>query len=146
MELILKRYKHTSRYTLSRLYEPGAADIVNLDIVEPPVAGFSQQPLSSLNPGIYKLFLKALPREVSMVPRFQKVAGKPFFYIDACLEAFALDAAKFTEQGRYAFMSYFSAGRLQGENLMPDKPAYDRLITRLCIAMKQKDKVKVKVI
>lgn len=146
MELTLKRYKITPGYTLSRLSETGSRSLVDIEVVEPPIEGLSKQPLSTLNPGLYKLFLKARPEEVSIVPRFQKVAGKPFFFIEPCMNAFCLDGAQFSRQERVKFSTFFWAGRVQGLNLIPDKEAYDRLIYRLCIALKQKEKITVKIV
>lgn len=146
MELTLKRYKITAGYTLSRLSEAGSRSLVDIEIVEPPIEGLSKQPLSTLNPGLYKLFLKARAEEISIVPRFQKVAGKPFFFIEPCLNAFVLENVRFSHQERTKFSTFFWAGRIQGANLIPDKEAYDRLIYRLCIALKQKEKITVKVV
>ena len=139
MELVLQRVKTTPEYTVSRMYEPLHKAWVYLDVVEPPVAGLARTTLKSFDPGLYKLFLKSDALTCSVVPVFQKVALRPRLMLLPLLVESHLSAIDFVDHDH--FRTRMLTGRLQGENLHPDKEAYDRFVMRLCIAKQAKEKI-----
>lgn len=143
MELTLKRIKTTNIYTLSRLSETGIHGLIAIDIVEPPVAGLTMDTVKTFDPGIYKLFLKSDVKQCAIIPTFQCVAQRPRLSILPLLVESHFSAVKCVK--REPFRAAMFAGRAQGENLVPDKEQYDRLMTRLFIAKQQKEIIFVKI-
>lgn len=142
MELVLKRYKFTTDYTLSRLCYK---NLLSIDLVEPPIEGLSPQPLSTMPVGFFKLFLKANIGEISMRPRFQKCPGKPFFYISPLTSETALNGISFIEGENYKPNFVFHAGKINGDVIYPAPSDFDRLVTIMCFALKNREKIVVEI-
>lgn len=143
MELTLKRIKATNKYTLSRLYDPAHRDVLHLDIVEPPLAGLTLAPLRTLDPGLYKLFLKTDRHFCELIPVFQYVAQRPRLSIVPQLVTADFEGVEFIPQDHFAVS--MKAGIFDGNNLLPDKESFTRMVLRLCIAKKMKEKLFVHV-
>lgn len=143
MELTLKRIKTTGTYTISRLTERSVRSLVCLDIVEPPVAGLTMDTVKTFDPGIYKLFLKSNARLCTIVPTFQCVAQRPRLSILPLLVESHVSAVGCVK--REPLITTMYSGRLTGENLVPDKEAYDRFLTYLIIAKQNKEKIFVNI-
>ena len=144
MELTLRRFKCTPTRTESVLFETANPKLFTLYLVEPPVRGLSEHPLCSLDVGRYKLFVKTHVYSNMIVPRFQKVAGRPFLHIMPIQKETYIPALKCSPENR--FEADIWAGRQGGENLVPDSELFTRFITRLCIAKQMREKIFVNVI
>lgn len=144
MELTLKRLKCTPTRTESVLYDTRNPQLYKLFLVEPPVRGLSEHPLCTLDVGRYKLFIKTHVYSNAIVPRFQKVVGRPFLHILPIQVETHIPALKFSPEERFEVDIW--AGRQGGENLIPDAELYTRFITSLCIAKQQRQKIFVNVI
>ena len=142
MEISWKRYKTTAEYTLSRI---SYKNIFTLDVIEPPVEGLSTQPLSTMSPGIYKLFLKTDLVTCEAIPRIQKIAGKPFFFVAPCKEVTDLLHVKHGISTLAGFQFKFYAGKVQGVSITPDEVSFDKLKTCLIYAIKNGETVKINV-
>ncbi len=142
MEISWKRYKTTADYTLSRI---SYKNIFTLDVVEPPVEGLSTQPLSTMSPGIYKLFLKTDLVTCEAIPRIQKIAGKPFFFVAPCGEVTDLLQVKHGVSTSAGFQFKFYTGKIQGCSITPDRDSFDKFITCLIYALKNYETVKINV-
>lgn len=140
MEIKWKRYKKTADYTLARIsYE----NIFSIDVIEPPIAGLSKQPLSTMNPGIYKLFLKTDLHSCQIIPRIQKIAGKPFFFLAPCNDMTNLLDVKHGVSTTAGFQFNFYLGKINGEVIAPDSTSFTKMITTMCIALKEKETIKI---
>lgn len=142
MEISWKRYKTTNEYTLSRI---SYKNIFTLDVIEPPVQGLSLQPLSTMSPGIYKLFLKTDLHTYEAIPRIQKIAGKPFFFVAPCGQVTDFEHVKHGVSTQAGFQFKFYAGKVQGCSITPDREAFDKFITCLIYALKNNETVKINV-
>lgn len=142
MEISWKRYKTTAEYTLSRI---SYKNIFTLDVVEPPVQGLSPQPLSTMSPGVYKLFLKTDLHTYETIPRIQKIAGKPFFFVAPCAQVTDIENVQHAVSTLAGFQFKFYAGKIQGCSITPDREEYEKMITCLIYALKNNETVKINV-
>lgn len=142
MEIKWKRYKTTSDYTLSKI---SYKNIFSLDVIEPPVQGLSKQPLSTMDHGIYKIYLKPDLFSYALVPRIKKIAGKPFFFVAPCTEVTNLAQVKHPVSTKHGFQFNLYAGKVNGESLAPSEKDFEKMITCMCIAMKQKECITINV-
>lgn len=143
MELTIKRTKCTSRYTLSRIYDANNKQLIWLDLVEPPVKGLTLETVHTLPLGPVKLFLKTDALSCSVQPVFAHVAQCPRLFICPMKVETHAAAVPFRSDGDYRIAMW--AGRMAGENLRPDLELYDRFITRLLVAKKEKEKLIVNI-
>lgn len=144
MELLIKRHRCAEGFTLSRLTIQDEPRLLSLDLVEPPLGGLAYTALRTLDPGLYKLFLKPCIREYRIVPVFQKVARRPRLQITPILVETHVSAVSFVLEKPFGIG--IRAGRLGGENLLPHKEMYDRLITLLAIAKQRKERLMVHIV
>ena len=142
MEISWKRYKTTEEYTLSRI---SYINIFTLDVIEPPVEGLSKQPVSSMSPGIYKIYLKTDLHTYETIPRIQKIAGKPFFFVAPCGAVTEFVCVKHGVSTLAGFQYKFYAGKVQGCSITPDREQYEKMITCLIYALKNNETVKINV-
>ncbi len=139
MNITLKRYKTSPSYTVSRLTVDEYRDLFTLDMVEPPLAGMTFDTVKTLDPGIYKLFLKPDILTYSIVPTFQKVAQRPRICIRPLLVAADVSAVECIK--RDPLVVQMLAGRITSNTLMPDKESFERFMTALHIAKQKKEKL-----
>ena len=128
MELTLERYKCTKDYTLSRLYNSESKKLFVLDVVEPPLAGLSiNGRIKALDPGRYKMYIKAYNEESAMVPVFQSVAQRERFSFDRLKEATAVDKLDFKSHNRIS-TALLHCGKIEGTHLVPNKLNYTKFM------------------
>ena len=145
MELTLERYKCTKDYTLSRLYNSESKKLFVLDVVEPPLSGLSVKGhIKALDPGRYKLFLKAYSEESVIVPVFQSVAQRERFSFERLVEDTPLENLSFKSENHISTALMY-CGKMEGMRLVTDKSSYTKFMFVNIVAKQDKQIIWVNV-
>lgn len=141
MNLIIKRFKHTEESTLGILTDKDYPKLFRFLVVEPPISGLSKTPLSTLEPGTYKLFAKTNLHQNKINIRTQKVSNKPYFVFTPVEKEVDVRNPVFVSRVLSKFEVLFLIGSYKGTHVCPDEDSYQKFITRIFIALKNKEKI-----